>query len=191
MARAEYNFHHRFRVRYSEIDGQSIVFNGHYLTYFDCRRSPSISVRWPTTTKSKRKNQASTFTPFAAVVEFKAPVYFDEEIDVCVKTGRIGRSSVRFDFEVHGKDQEDLRTTGEIVWVYTNQETHKTEPVDPRLVLADGRARRRENYRRCLIGARDRCCTLKRFDKRDQPFPVDLGKILKAIARCLSFTAVP
>lgn len=30
-----YRFRHRLRVRYSEIDGQKIVFNAHYLTYLD------------------------------------------------------------------------------------------------------------------------------------------------------------
>mgnify|MGYP001822445374 FL=1 len=35
MARRDFSFSHRFRVRYSEIDGQGIVFNAHYLTYFD------------------------------------------------------------------------------------------------------------------------------------------------------------
>jgi len=29
----EFNFLHTLRVRYAEIDGQSIVFNAHYLTY--------------------------------------------------------------------------------------------------------------------------------------------------------------
>ena len=33
--RANYPFACLFRVRYSEIDGQQIVFNAHYLTWFD------------------------------------------------------------------------------------------------------------------------------------------------------------
>jgi len=28
-------FRHRIRVRYAEIDGQGVVFNAHWLTYFD------------------------------------------------------------------------------------------------------------------------------------------------------------
>ena len=31
-----YNFFYNFRIRYSEVDAQGIVFNAHYLTYFDC-----------------------------------------------------------------------------------------------------------------------------------------------------------
>jgi acyl-CoA thioester hydrolase len=35
MARQEFRFAHRLRVRWAEVDRQGIVFNGHYLTYFD------------------------------------------------------------------------------------------------------------------------------------------------------------
>ena len=28
-------FTHRIRVRYAEVDGQGVVFNAHWLTYFD------------------------------------------------------------------------------------------------------------------------------------------------------------
>ena len=133
MARSEYNFFQRFRVRYSEIDGQGIVFNAHYLTYYDCAITEYFR-SLPYDYKSETESSGIDFHTVRSLVEYSAPVYFDEEIDVCVKVGRIGRSSIRFDFEVHGKDADDLRTTGEIVWVYTNQTTHKTEAVDERLV---------------------------------------------------------
>ncbi len=32
---SDYYFSHPIRVRYSEIDGQKIVFNAHYSTYID------------------------------------------------------------------------------------------------------------------------------------------------------------
>ena len=35
MSRASFSFSHRLRVRWAEVDKQNIVFNGHYLTYFD------------------------------------------------------------------------------------------------------------------------------------------------------------
>ena len=125
MARSDYKFFHRFRVRYSEIDGQGIVFNAHYLTYYDCAITEYFRTL-PYDYKTETESAGIDFHTVRSLVEYSAPVSFDEEIDVCVKVGRIGRSSIRFDFEVHGKDADDLRTTGEIVWVYTNQTTHKT-----------------------------------------------------------------
>ena len=51
-----------------------------------------------------------------------------------MSAGRIGRSSIRFDLEIHGKDADDFRASGEVVWVYTNQTTHKTAPVRRELI---------------------------------------------------------
>ncbi|MGI9520962.1 MAG: acyl-CoA thioesterase [Hyphomicrobiaceae bacterium] len=132
LARSDYKFHHRFRVRYSEIDGQGIVFNAHYLTYFDCAITEYLR-SLPFDYKSETKSSGMDFHTVRALVEYAKPIAFDEEFDVCVKVGRIGRSSIRFDFEVHGRASEDLRSTGEIIWVYTNQTTHKTEVVAARL----------------------------------------------------------
>ncbi len=35
MERAQFRVSHALRVRWAEVDRQNIVFNGHYLTYFD------------------------------------------------------------------------------------------------------------------------------------------------------------
>ncbi len=132
LARADYQFFHRFRIRYSEIDGQGIVFNAHYLTFFDTAITEYMRTL-PYDYKAETAKSGIDYHTVRTLVEYTAPAFFDEEIDVCVKVGRIGRSSIRFDFEVHGRDAEDLRTTGEVVWVYTDQKSHTTQPVDHRL----------------------------------------------------------
>ena len=69
------------------------------------------------------------------VVEWKAPIGKREDIEVFCRPGRIGRTSLTFTFEIHPAGQEDLRTTGEVVWVYTNQETHQSAPL-PEVLLS-------------------------------------------------------
>lgn len=128
MAREDYKFYHRFRIRYSEIDGQGILYNAHYLTFFDQGITEYLR-DLPYAYKAETARTGHDFHTVKTLIEYAKPVEFDEEIDVCVKAGRIGRSSIRFDFEMHGRDAEDLRATGEVVWVYTNQETHKPSPV--------------------------------------------------------------
>ena len=133
MARSDYKYFHRLRVRYSEIDGQSIVYNGHYLMYFD-EGITNYFRALPHDYKSEIENTGHDFHTVKGLVEYAKPIEFDEEIDVWVKAGRIGRSSIRFYFEIHARDIEDLRATGEVVWVYTNQTTRKTSPVREDLV---------------------------------------------------------
>ena len=58
MTRQQFRFVHSLRVRWAEVDKQNIVFNGHYLTYFDVAITeywrcigvpyPAIPERWGT-----------------------------------------------------------------------------------------------------------------------------------------------
>lgn len=133
MARDDFTFSFGFRVRYSEIDGQSVVFNAHYLTYFDTAITEYMrALAYDYVGEVKRTGE--DFHTVKTVVEYKAPVYFDEEIDVCCRVSRIGRSSMVFLLEIHPRGGDGLRTSGEVVWVNTDQTTHKTVPVPEALV---------------------------------------------------------
>ena len=52
-------------------------------------------------------------------MEYQKLIEFDEDIEVLVRTSRLGRSSLTFLLEIHLKGAEDLRATGEVVWVNT------------------------------------------------------------------------
>lgn len=130
--RSEFPFAFPFRVRYSEIDGQSIVFNAHYLTYFDTTITEFM--RWlGYDYVGEVKETGKDFHTVKTLVEYKAPIYFDEEIEVAVKAARIGTSSLTFALAIFGRDGNDLRATGEVVWVFTDQKTRKTVPVPDKL----------------------------------------------------------
>ena len=125
MQRTDFRFLCPFRVRYSEVDGQSVVFNAHYLTYFDTAITEFF--RWlGYDYTADVKATGIDFHTVKSVVEYKQPIRFDEEIEVGVRVGNFGNSSLRFDLAIFAKGADDLRTTGEIVWVYTDQRTHKT-----------------------------------------------------------------
>lgn len=129
MNRSDFRFHHSFRVRYSEIDGQMVVFNAHYLTYFDTAITEYLrALGYDQAVDAKATG--IDFHTVRSLVEYKAPIRFDQDIEVCVRVGRIGRSSVTFDLAIFGRGTDDLYTTGEIVWVYTDQRSHRAVPVD-------------------------------------------------------------
>lgn len=125
MKRSDFSFFFPFRVRYSEVDGQSVVFNAHYLTYYDTAITEYF--RWMGYDYTADVKQTGVdFHTAKSVVEYKAPIRFDEEIEVGVRIGHIGNSSMRFDLGIFAKAVDDLRAKGEIVWVYTHQTTHET-----------------------------------------------------------------
>jgi acyl-CoA thioester hydrolase len=132
MRRADFPFAFPFRIRYSEIDGQSIVFNAHYLTFFDTTITEFM--RWlGYDYAGEVKKTGLDFHTVKTLVEYKAPIHFDEEIEVAVRAARIGRSSLAFALAIFGKTGDDLRATGEVVWVFTDQKSRATLPVPDKL----------------------------------------------------------
>jgi|SRR5262245_45854670 len=124
MSREKFWFFHPFRVRYSEIDGQGVVFNAHYLTYFDTTITEYFRALSYDQYADARESGVD-FHVVKSVIEYKAPVLFDQELDVGARVARIGNSSLAFELAIYLKNGTDALVTGEIVWVYTNQETHR------------------------------------------------------------------
>lgn len=133
MAKSDFEFAWPFRVRYSEVDGQMIVFNAHYLTYFDTAITEYFRAL-PYDYRGQVTRTGEDFHTVRTLVEYQQPITFDEDIEVCVRTARLGRSSMTFLLEIHPKGRDDLRATGEVVWVNTDQATHKSATVPPELV---------------------------------------------------------
>ncbi|NKB60131.1 MAG: YbgC/FadM family acyl-CoA thioesterase [Alphaproteobacteria bacterium] len=133
MAKSDFKFAWPFRVRYSEVDGQKIVFNAHYLTYYDTAITEYFRAL-PYDYMGQVERTGEDFHTVRTLVEYQQAIAFDEDIEVLVRTSRLGRSSMTFLLEVHPQGQEDLRATGEVVWVNTDQATHKSAAVPQDLV---------------------------------------------------------
>lgn len=126
MARAEFSFFHTLRVRWSEVDLQGIVFNGHYLNYFDV----AFTEYWRQTGLPDVIAQSEAgLELFArkAGVEYHAPARFDDLLDIGVRCADIGRSSMRFVLEIYRSDE--LLVSGEMTYVYADSRVRKSEPV--------------------------------------------------------------
>jgi len=83
-------FTHRIRVRYAEVDGQGVVFNAHWMTYFDeaCTRfigslgfGPNFWI-----------NEFDVML-VRAVLEWTGPARFDDWVDITVEPSRLGTKS--------------------------------------------------------------------------------------------------
>ncbi len=122
MSRQEFRFSHRLRVRWAEVDRQDIVFNGHYLTYFDvgmteyCRRA---GIPYP----DGFVGAGTDLFVVTTRIDFHGSAIFDDLLDVCVRVGRIGHSSMRFDFEIHRGEAHLV--TGELVYVNADPVSRK------------------------------------------------------------------
>jgi len=137
MAKSEFKFSFSFRVRYAETDAQGIVFFAHYLTYFDTAINEYLR-DLPYNYIEHVKQTGTDFHVVKVTVEFFAPSHFDDEIEVYVRTGRIGRTSLTFFIEIFPKNGETTLVKGEVVWVNTDQKTYKSVPLPEALVVKLG-----------------------------------------------------
>jgi acyl-CoA thioester hydrolase len=143
MAKSDYKFFFPFRVRYAETDAQGIVFYGNYLTYFDTAITEYLR-NLPFDYVDHVQRTGTDFHVVKAVIEFFAPSHFDDEIEVHIRTGKIGRSSLTFLIEIFPKDEETPRVRGEVVWVNTHQKAKKSALLPEELVA---RVKEREGGR--------------------------------------------
>lgn len=126
MAKSDFRFVERLRVRWSEVDKQGIVFNGHYLTYFDVGVTEyyrAIGKPYPDAIVS----EGADLYAKRAEIEYHASAEYDDLVDVCVRVARIGRSSFEFCIELYRGDE--LLVSGSLVYVNANPGTRKSQPL--------------------------------------------------------------
>jgi acyl-CoA thioester hydrolase len=95
-------FTHRIRVRYAEVDGQGVVFNAHWMTFFD-----ETCTRFVESWGFGAGYWINEFDVMLvkAVLEWSGPARFDEWVDVAVEPSRIGTKSfdLRYAATVDGR----------------------------------------------------------------------------------------
>lgn len=134
--RGDFWFFWPTRVRYSEIDAQGVVFNAHYLTYFDTAITDYLRALPYAYGLGGDTAAGTDFHLVKSTVEYRAPIRFDQEIEVGVRTGKLGRTSAAFALAIFPKGGADLLSTGEIIWVNTDLKAHKSAPLPEAFVAA-------------------------------------------------------
>jgi acyl-CoA thioester hydrolase len=83
---------HQLRVRYAECDLQGVVFNAHYLVYFDT----SLAAMWREAFGGYPAilEQGLDVVVAEAQLRFRAPARFDEELTLEMSVTRLGETSI-------------------------------------------------------------------------------------------------
>ena len=126
MNRNDFRTLERLRVRWVEVDLQKVVFNGHYLTYFDI----AMAGYWRATAmpyaQTMEHLDGDLFVRKASV-EYLGSARYDDMLDVGLRCTRIGTSSLLFNGAVFLQDR--LLATGELVYVFTDAHAPAPQPV--------------------------------------------------------------
>jgi YbgC/YbaW family acyl-CoA thioester hydrolase len=126
MKREEFRFAERLRVRWAEIDAQQIVFNGHYLMYFDT----AIAGYWRALALPYQATMVALEGDLyvrKATVEYLGSARYDDIIDIGVRCTRVGTSSMLFACGVFRQGR--LLVSGELVYVFADPATQTAKPI--------------------------------------------------------------
>ena len=126
MNRTDFRFSERLRVRWAEIDAQKIVFNGHYLMYFDT----AVAGYW----RALAMPYAQTMEQLGgdlfvrkASVEYFSSARYDDLLDIGLRCAGIGNSSMLFSGGAFRGDE--LLVSCELVYVFADPHTQSSKPV--------------------------------------------------------------
>ena len=126
MAKSNFNYFHQLRVRWAEVDMQAVVFNGHYLTYFDV----ALTEYWRTLhlpSPILQAEQGIELFVKKASLDYHASAQFDDVLDIGVRCSQIGNSSLVILLEIYRN--ELLLVSGEMIYVYVNTSTQKSTSI--------------------------------------------------------------
>lgn len=131
--RFDFRFAHRLRVRWAEVDMQKIVFNAHYLMYFDT----AVADYWRALAlpyeESMHALEGDIYVR-KATVDFHASARVDDVLDVALRCGRIGKSSMLFEGALFRGDQ--FLVGCDLLYVFADPATQTSRPVPAALRAA-------------------------------------------------------
>jgi YbgC/YbaW family acyl-CoA thioester hydrolase len=130
MQLSDFRFRERLRVRWAEIDAQKIVFNGHYLMYFDTALAGywrALAVPYAETMEALGGDMFVR----KATVEYLGSAVYDDVLEIGVRCARIGNSSMLFVGGAFRQDQ--LLVSCELTYVFADPHVKAARPVPAEL----------------------------------------------------------
>ncbi len=133
MKKELFKYFYEFRVRYAEVDAQGIVFNAHYLTYFDCAVTEYYRIIKYNYKEDVKRNKKD-FHVIKTIIDYREPLLFDQIVEAGIRVSKIGNSSLVYDIALYLKFKKKLLAFGQTIQVYTDQVKKKSTPLSRNLI---------------------------------------------------------
>lgn len=120
------------RVRWGDVDAARIIFYGAYIRFFEFAETELF--RAVGLSYGVMFDELDVWLPRAHLeCDFRRAAQLDDLLEVCVSVGRIGKASIRLNFEVRRKGETELVAEAHFVLVSVRRDTFETVPVPEEL----------------------------------------------------------
>jgi YbgC/YbaW family acyl-CoA thioester hydrolase len=120
------------RVRWGDVDAARIIFYGAYIRFFEYAETElfrEVGLQY-----GVMFDELKIWLPRVHLeCDFKRAARLDDLLEVNVFVGRFGTKSMRLDFEVRRKGEDELIATAHFVLAAVNQDTFETVPIPTEL----------------------------------------------------------
>lgn len=121
-----FSYSHPITVRYSDLDPQGHVNNAVYLTYLESAR---LGYYQKTGIWQPEKHIQTGMVVVRNEIDYLAPIFFGQAIQVCLKMARIGNKSLTFDFQIESIAEGQTLARGKSVLVAFDNVAESSIPV--------------------------------------------------------------
>lgn len=116
-------FDYKLRSRYGETDKMGYVYYGHYLSYFETARTEMIRANG--ISYRQMEDDGILLPVIHAELEYKAPVFYDEEIIIRVKVFDVPTVKLQTFYEVIAEERNLLCTRGSVSLAFLHADTRR------------------------------------------------------------------
>lgn len=120
------------RVRWGDVDAARIIFYGAYIRFFEFAETElfrEVGLQY-----GVMFDELKIWLPRVHLeCDFRRVARLDDLLEVSVFVGRFGTKSMRLNFEVRRKPEEELISTAHFILAAVNQDTFETVPIPEEL----------------------------------------------------------
>ena len=120
------------RVRWGDVDAARIIFYGAYIHFFEFAETELF--REVGLAYGEMFDELKIWLPRVHLeCDFRHAARLDDLLEVSVYVGRFGTKSMKLNFEVRRKGEEEMIATAHFVLAAVNQDTFETVPIPAEL----------------------------------------------------------
>ncbi len=129
VLKEKFRYFHRLKVRYSEIDGQKIVFNAHYLTYLDVANGEYFQEGLGLALHTIMAEGHFNFVLVKSTLEYKNSARLGDWLEIGCRVSRMGISSFTMEFLITRVGEDTPIVVAEIIYVNYDPEKHRSQQI--------------------------------------------------------------
>lgn len=114
-----YEYIHRHRVRYREVDPMGLVYHAHYVDYFEVARTEMLR---DVGLAYKEVESEGVIMPVVDLqIKYHRPAFYDDLLEITARVAEVPVMRAHIDYEVRREGEDQILTTGHVTLCFVDR----------------------------------------------------------------------